>query len=107
MGVPNLASQRDRRLLTFGAPLPFRPIRYSGARIKDHHLVCGLVLPVWQAIMSALVRQHTEQLRQFRTLRVLTTDTERRFIGVAVPDSAKDMWVDPCRLSGALALGSC
>ena len=60
--------------------------------------MCGLVLPVWQAINNTLLRQPTERQRQLRVVRCVIPAAGdandrliRRFVGIVIHEAGLDM----------------
>ncbi|RLN03180.1 hypothetical protein C2845_PM13G05560 [Panicum miliaceum] len=59
-----------------------------GRRLQEIHILGGLILPVWGAVEKALAKQVRQIHKRIRVVRLETTNDNRRFVGLIIPNSA-------------------
>jgi len=59
-----------------------------GRRLQEINILGGLILPVWGAVEKALAKQVRQIHKRIRVVRLETTNDNRRFVGLIVPNSA-------------------
>ncbi|CAD7698075.1 unnamed protein product [Ostreobium quekettii] len=60
-------------------------------RIKQLHVLGGVVLPIWGVIDQALTEQAREHDKMLRVVRLQMTNSTQRLVGVHVPEDAMKM----------------
>nr|GEX46630.1 protein FORGETTER 1 isoform X2 [Tanacetum cinerariifolium] len=58
-----------------------------GRRIQQVNVLGGLILPIWGTIEKALSKQARQSHRRLRVVRIETTTSDRRIVGLLVPNS--------------------
>ncbi|CAO2168418.1 unnamed protein product [Urochloa humidicola] len=59
-----------------------------GRRLQEINILGGLILPVWGAVEKALAKQVRQIHKRIRVVRLETTNDNRRFVGLIIPNSA-------------------
>ncbi|KAF8692024.1 hypothetical protein HU200_039971 [Digitaria exilis] len=59
-----------------------------GKRLQEINILGGLILPVWGAVEKALAKQVRQSHKRIRVVRLETTNDNRRFVGLIIPNSA-------------------